>query len=246
MDLFKEIEKHLTTLHPRIQLGDARLKTIKFTPFPPKNPPAHPPPEISIQIPPSMNSDPKNKNFTVAIKKTVKKTTPKKRTKKSNQIETIFKIVNKSPKIQIPQKRQREALCPCCQWIFPEDYTEEEMGNHVNLCIEGEGANHIAQYRKALKDLKKENKKNKRTKKTEQTREIVAIDSELSDVLEEEKLNVQVSDILNCQFCNICLNDRHPEFIKIHKVRCAVEQEEFLQSFKTTSILQLRDKYQSL
>lgn len=141
MDLRKELDLYLTTMHPLLNLGTEVLRSIKYTDPPgSKN-------NIFLANSATLNSD--------LHQKPSKK--QKRRLKKARN--------SSSSPIAIPAKRLRTSLCPCCQWTFPYKYSNEDINIHVTYCLDGQGQQDIDNYTKKAQERKRN--KNKPTSKKE-------------------------------------------------------------------------------
>ena len=104
----------------------------------------------------------------------------------------------------LPQKRLRNQDCPCCEWEFPNSFTQEECNRHVNLCIDGRGSEDIETYNKSVSAVK------------------IAQDSD--EETELEKLEEEIK--LKCPYCNLRIGMRSKEFQERHVQECLQETQE--------------------
>ena len=215
MDVFQEIEKLLTTFHPALVLGDEKLKNIKYSK--PLNSKA----KVCNSANFSSKKQKKPKLFTNKITSLLK---PKIKTEPNDQnsIENSEKPEKQEKKIKkyeqtqlnfgVPSKRNRNNLCPCCDWDFPESFTENEKNKHVNNCIDGNGEKDIKDYESSLVALKKQ-----------QTMEI---EDGIMIAEIEEQLKIF------CPHCNLAIGRRSLEFRERHVRECFEDSQENYQGNK--------------
>lgn len=188
MDFYRELDLYLTRLHPNLKLGNASLKGVKDSDFFNK--------KLRKSSKALIDYNEKNQNAGRSENKSAK---PNK---------DLISRANKKPEI-IPCKRPREILCPICEWQFPHKFTEEDMTEHIELCMEGKGADHISQYQSQLKQPKSVQKKS-------------------------QKSLIKLAIPSTCPDCNLTLSTRPLEFSTIHLASCKGEQVHFLQNLLKT------------
>jgi hypothetical protein len=170
--------------------------------------------------------------FTLKEKKNSKKSEKIKKTSKSSHKKT-------SEVVSLPLKRLNESVCPCCEWPFPQEFGEEEMSMHVELCLEGKGAKDIIRYKKKLK--KKENnmkKKRKHKKEMEKIFNSYANNEPLEEPYYEEG---PIVDIPKCPHCNLSIKNRDQTFVSIHLKKCPKEQKLFFKSIDKSLVNPYKD-----
>lgn len=110
MDFFGELREYLTTYHPRLHLGDEKLKSIKL----------------------STNSKTPKKNYNEAKTLRIKTHNSEVQAVKKQSsipIDPLFPLTNIRP-----SKRQRDFMCPCCEKLFPSTLSEQELNVHLKSC----------------------------------------------------------------------------------------------------------------
>jgi hypothetical protein len=188
MDLYEELNAYMSTYHPSIKLGNEELAQIKYSE--------------------QHSAAPHAEACTVNVEAPSK--ARKKVAKKQGQIKKDERVVID---LDLPVKRQREtesSVCPICQWIFPNNYSDEDMSGHVNKCIDGEGAEDIKTFRKNNRKSKKKKKKTHR--KENFVQEIIENDEKIDDYEE-------------CSSCLLNFNSLAESFKEKHKILCCKEQE---------------------
>ena len=134
----------------------------------------------------------------------------KKKAEKKKKIIHATKYVQTQIKLPmtetIPIKRQRESICPCCEWKFPYSYTEDEKNRHVNICIDGNGINDIEEYKQTVEAIS-HSKKNE----TDDEKELEEIEEELKQ---------------KCPHCNLGIGGRSEEFRERHIKECFDDAQE--------------------
>ncbi|OMJ79701.1 hypothetical protein SteCoe_20220 [Stentor coeruleus] len=139
MDIHKELDLYLTSMHPLLNLGSEVLKNIKYT-----DPPGSKNNAFIASLP--------NLDANLHTKSHKKQ---RKRQKKARQ-------PSSSP-IGIPAKRVRNSLCPCCEWVFPFKYSKKDISTHINSCLDGQEQQDISNYTK--KHQKRKSNKTPTSKK---------------------------------------------------------------------------------
>lgn len=202
MDIFGELKLLITTYHPKIKLGNEQLKEIRYSDDVEKVDVVQDRVEIVEEF-----------KVSGGIKHKKAKKSAKKRSKKGENL-----LVNGSDpsKFCIPKKRNREYTCPFCQWIFPQNYSEEDMNRHAEMCIDGKGSDDIINYRSEAKKTKKRKKVKKgKNKQIDNTEQILSQYKE--DNLENEEFEV-------CPYCELYIGELDSRFKEKHLMLCRHEQ----------------------
>ena len=233
MDVYKELELYITTLNPKLKLGDESLKLIKYTKANKKDQKIMKENNSKELVISFSSKDMKDAEINYEkVKKTIRKTKHKEKTREKKRIhescpeDSVFNI-------KLPIKRKNKILCPCCDWIFPNEYQEDDMNEHVELCVEGNGGQDIKSY---MKNAKKIKKKEERKKKYRKKHRKVFENNQNYEVPSEEpvdSMEIEEKPIFKCPDCNLSLSHRcGRNFSSIHLINCKQEQMTFISKIK--------------